>query len=531
MNRRRILIGSPVHQEPEILRLFLESLLALNKESVELHFLFIDDNEKSNSSEMLRSFRENNLHVEIIEANSGDLYIRDEATHYWSESLIWKVAEFKNEIIRRALNGSYDYLFLIDSDVLVHPQTIEHLVKKQKDIVAEIFWTRWQPEATPQPQVWLKDVYTQYEQERGENVTEAEKEARYTAFLSQLKKPGIYEVGGLGACTLISRKVLLAGVHFSQIKNLSFWGEDRHFCIRAAAFGFSLFVDTEYPAFHIYRKSDLAKAEQFMQDFRKNQHNRPIQAREVLGFPWGAYIPKRPQITLSMVVKNEANRYLKKALIQHRAYIDNAVIIDDGSRDDTVEVCRELLKGIPLRIIRNEVSKFTNEIELRRQQWEETIKTNPEWILNLDADELFEERFKTEVNDLISRKDIDLYNFRLFDFWNETHYREDSYWCAHFTYRPFLLRYRPHFEYRWKVAPQHCGRFPENIFQLPNTISPIRLKHYGWAKWEDRLEKYERFLSLDPEAKFGWREQYLSILDDCPNLVPWVEEEREGSPA
>ena len=30
------------------------------------------------------------------------------------------------------------------------------------------------------------------------------------------------------------------------------FGEDRHFCIRAAALGLSLYVDTHYPAYHIY---------------------------------------------------------------------------------------------------------------------------------------------------------------------------------------------------------------------------------------------------------------------------------------
>jgi hypothetical protein len=57
---------------------------------------------------------------------------------------------------------------------------------------------------------------------------------------------------------LISRKALVAGVSFAEIKNLSFWGEDRHFCIRAAALGFSLYVDTHFPAYHIYRESELS---------------------------------------------------------------------------------------------------------------------------------------------------------------------------------------------------------------------------------------------------------------------------------
>lgn len=526
--KKTVLICSPVHQKPQVLRLFLDSLIRLKQDELQFHYFFIDDNPDQDSINMLREFATSTAQVQILRADTNDPYICNDITHYWNEKLIWKVADFKNRMIQQALAEKYDYLFLIDSDLLLHPNTIEQLIHTNKDIVAEIFWTRWQPETSPQPQVWMWDEYKQYHQKREERLTDDEVAIRYNEFISMLEKPGTYEVGGLGACTLISRKALLAGVNFNEIKNVSFWGEDRHFCIRAAALGFSLFVDTHYPAFHMYRESDLDTAKEFIRSTSTQNRSFLIQNQEARGFPRGADIPNRPKITLSMVVKNEANRYLQKVLIEHRNYIDNAVIIDDGSTDDTVEICHDLLHGIPLCVIRNDVSKFSNEIELRRQQWEETIKTNPEWILNLDADEMFEEKFRREVNKLVSRKDIDLYCFRLYDFWNETHYREDSYWCAHFSYRPFLLRYRPHFEYRWKVARQHCGRFPENVFLLPNTISPIRLKHFGWAKYEDRLEKYERFLRLDPDAKFGWREQYLSILDESPNLVPWREEEREG---
>ena len=53
----------------------------------------------------------------------------------------------------------------------------------------------------------------------------------------------------------------------------------------------------------------------------------------------------------------------------------------------------------------------------------------------------------------------------------------------------------------------------------------LRLKHYGWAKAEDRRAKYLRYQQLDPECKFGWREQYESILDENSNLVAW---DRDG---
>jgi glycosyltransferase involved in cell wall biosynthesis len=231
----------------------------------------------------------------------------------------------------------------------------------------------------------------------------------------------------------------------------------------------------------------------------------------------------KPKITLSMVVRNEENRYLKRVLESAREYIDEAVIIDDASTDRTAKICEEVLRCRKLYLIKNSVSKFGHEVQLRKQQWEETIKTNPEWIINLDADEIFEKKFKHEVKNLVLDPMADAYLFRLYDFWSETHYRSDRYWSAHRTYRwLFLLRYRPDAPVRWPESAQHCGRFPMMEFQCPKKSS-LRIKHMGWSRPEDRQAKYERYKKLDPDAKYGWKEQYESILDMNPNQVAWME--------
>ncbi len=229
------------------------------------------------------------------------------------------------------------------------------------------------------------------------------------------------------------------------------------------------------------------------------------------------------KITLSMVVKDEADRYLRCVLEDAKHYIDEAVIIDDGSSDETEALCREVLQGIPLRLVKNSVSKFANEVVLRKQQWFETIKTNPEWILILDADEIFESKFKDEIRDYLASTSEDAICFRLYDFWDEEHYRDDEYWSAHYRHIPFLIRYKPEVEYHWRETAQHCGRVPYSIVHFSSKKSPLRLKHYGWAKPKDRLAKYWRYQRLDPGCVFGWREQYESILDENPNLVAWEE--------
>ena len=262
-SKKRILIGSPVHQKPEILNMFLTSLNHLNKEEYDVSFLFVDDNIEPESSELLRRFQLKNR-AYIIKSYSNDQYIRNEVTHVWNEKLIWKVAGFKNDIIDFCKFNHYDYLFLLDSDLVLHPHTLNQLVAAEKEIISNIFWTKWDTNSIELPQVWVKDFYTLYESSRNEKLDKVEINKRTLEFLNMLREPGIYKVGGLGACTLISRSAIDKGVSFSEINNVSFWGEDRHFCIRAAAMGIDLYVDTHYPAFHIYRESDLQHVNSYM---------------------------------------------------------------------------------------------------------------------------------------------------------------------------------------------------------------------------------------------------------------------------
>lgn len=515
----KVLIGTTVRQQPDILEEYLKSLKCLYRKNIICDYFFIDDNVDIKSKGLLKSFRENitENNVYVIESDSSNIdYIKNENTHYWREELIWKVAKNKDIILKYALKNNYDYVFLVDSDIVLHPATLQHLLSLKKDIVSEIFWTKWNINSTELPQVWLSDLYDLFYKNRDEKITTNERNKRTMDFIKKLKTPGVYKVGGLGACTLISKDALSKGVSYSEIYNITFWGEDRHFCIRAAALGIELFVDTHFPAFHIYRKSDLKTLD--------------LYKRYIKDYPEYIFLPgnrlakkDKNKITLAMILKNEADRYLKDVLLSVKDFISNAVIIDDASTDNSEFVCRTILKEVPLIYHKNNVSRFSNEVELRKQLWNLTLSTQPDWILCLYADEIFEEKIKSEIDKLINQPHYDVIGFRLFDFWNEKQYRADENWNAHLRYWPLLVRYQPFFEYRWKETPQHCGRFPVNIMALPSDKSEVRIKHMGWAKLEDRLNKYKRYAELDKDARYGIKEQYESILDKNPTLIDWDE--------
>ena len=199
------------------------------------------------------------------------------------------------------------------------------------------------------------------------------------------------------------------------------------------------------------------------------------------------------------------------------------MIVDDASTDNTAEVCREILKGIPLTIVRNDVSKFSNEIELRKQLWSEVCKSNPDWIVVLDADQMYEAEFKKYARYLISIPGINSYASRLFDLWSETCFRDDPYWKAHNYFKPFLLRYQPGMKEEWRETAQHCGSYPMSYNQFHQPQPSGGSSILAGRSLEDRIAKYYRYKRLDPEAKFGIKEQYESILDPNPHLLAWVE--------
>ena len=267
----RVLVGSSIRQDKEVLREFITSLGELNKSGCMLDYFFIDDGEENENSNLLLSLGSETSKV-YIEKSSAVIDSKsdyDGGSHNWSYATIERVAKLKNRIIDFALSEQYNYLLLIDSDIVLHKETLHRLLSLGKDIVSNIFWTKTSRWGYYEPQVWLMDQRHFFDPSDPLTKKKIYRTEKHMEFIEMLKEKGTYKVGGLGACTLISRRVLLAGVNFTRLYNISFWGEDRAFCIRAVSAGFDLYVDTYYPAYHIYRKIYLKG----VHDFKENGFN------------------------------------------------------------------------------------------------------------------------------------------------------------------------------------------------------------------------------------------------------------------
>ena len=169
---------------------------------------------------------------DFIVVNTGDRYEKAVNDHIWTHENLNKMHLLRNLTVKRALDGGYDYWWSIDTDLILDPRTLPVLLSADKDIVSEIFWTQ-APSGAYWCNAWMHDQAAGMPQE--------------------WRQPGLYQVGMTGALTLAKRKVI-EKVDYTPIPNIrnALWGEDRHFCIRAACHGFEMWVDTHCPAEHLF---------------------------------------------------------------------------------------------------------------------------------------------------------------------------------------------------------------------------------------------------------------------------------------
>ena len=236
---KRVLIAAPLRQDPKIFEEYqkgLDALIIPDDVMVDRFFVVND------CVEVVPYIRRAD-YVEVNNEN-GMMY-RD---HLWTGELVGNMSTYRNMTIRRTLEGGYDYLLSVDTDLVLEPHTLQYLMAADKDCVAGLFWTNGWSNA------WMYD--------------QAEDNNR-----AEWKIPGTYRIGGSGALFLIKRKVLMSGVDYTPIPNLrkAVFGEDRHFCIRAVCHGFEIWADSHCLPVHLYTKKhyDQYMAGELSTCFRK----------------------------------------------------------------------------------------------------------------------------------------------------------------------------------------------------------------------------------------------------------------------
>lgn len=225
------------------------------------------------------------------------------------------------------------------------------------------------------------------------------------------------------------------------------------------------------------------------------------------------------RVMVSMIVRNEADRYLRAALECARIVAETTGghirVVDDASDDETVTICQEY-GAVILTTHEPQWSKHEGLARQRLYRFTSSVCVPGDWVLALDADETIS--VPEDVGAVVERAvadDCAAVSLPLYEFWTPTQYRVDGFWFG--TNTPRLYAWRP----GGTIAdrPMACGSVPTYVKSAPTfDQDDVRLLHWGYLREEDRARKHAFYAGRDGHGA----RHIASIMAPHPRLREYM---------
>jgi len=191
------------------------------------------------------------------------------------------------------------------------------------------------------------------------------------------------------------------------------------------------------------------------------------------------------KLSLIVPVLNEET-FIPLYLESAAAYADEIVIVDGGSTDRTVPLIESYLPHLPIRFFTMPQTGMPytddwNESEVRNFLIKQATG---DWIMNLDIDEMMDDRFRGVLPELMNRNDVDIYQFPFVNFWGDPwtlriNSPGDERWSNDIT-----RMWRANIGIRYRDEKHHCtleGEGGRSIWSLPRGRVDVNIYHYHYA--------------------------------------------------
>lgn len=201
--------------------------------------------------------------------------------------------------------------------------------------------------------------------------------------------------------------------------------------------------------------------------------------------------------------KGEADRYLEGTLKEFQRLCDDAVVVGNNTDKKT----EKMIKDYDYHFYRDDREWGKHQPEIKTKLLTRIGTLNPDWVIPLDADEVFDEKFnRTGLEKLIELNAL-AYHCYIVNLWNTP----DRYWRSACFWNVRMFRYAPEWGIGYLKKNVHCGLAPPYAY-YHGSYAPVFVAHYGLMKKEDRDKKIKRYEKYDPNGDKVGIGQYYEAL-------------------
>lgn len=197
------------------------------------------------------------------------------------------------------------------------------------------------------------------------------------------------------------------------------------------------------------------------------------------------------------------------------------IIADGGSTDGTLKHIERLQDRYSIRLFRLQQNGMPYSDDWNESQVRNFLidQAHGDWIMNLDIDEMMDDRFQEALPELMANAEVDIYQFPFVNFWGDpwtirVNSPGDERWSNDIT-----RMWRANKGIRYRDEKHHCtleaaeGR---SIWSIPRGRSDVNIYHYHYAlgrkiKFNDNRRKDVNLLENEGVPDWSFKHSEYEI--------------------